>query len=199
LFLGFFYIGSKYRATMNQDMSESVQSQVRPGRAQDLYYISEDESRKQAFPTIANTRYYQALNNLSQGSSSIIIPPNNGVQQIVLVLGWNANKVPAGSGLGLSRGWGYLGAVRQVSIRYGGSSTYFFTGAQLLERCLRQSPNGTFRDDLLTLGGNAVLTDSQWAQDQYAYVLINLPHTCASPEGDTTTVLPSDLNEAILA
>lgn len=178
---------------MNADPNMSVQAQVRPGRAQDLYYISEEESRRQAFPTVQNTRYFQQLNNLASGSSTVVLPPNNGVQQFVLVLGWNANTVAAGSGLGLSRGWGYLGAVRQVSIRYGGSSTYFFTGPQLLERCLRQSPNGTFADSILQLGGNAVLVDADWTEDQYAYVLINLPHTCASPEGETTCVLPGDL------
>ena len=177
---------------MNQDMAESVQAQVRPGAAVDLYYMSSEEARKAAFPTIVNTRYIQNLTNLASGSSSVVVPPNNGIQQMLLVLGWNANKVAAGSGLGLPRGWGY-NAVRQVSIRYGGSSTYFFTGQQLLERSLRQSPNGSFRDDLLSLGGSAVLVDADWAQDQYAYVLLNFPHTCASPEGDTTTVLPSDL------
>jgi hypothetical protein len=178
---------------MNSDPNMSVQAQVRPGRAQDLYYISSEESRRQAFPTVQNTRYFQTLTNTGSGSSTVTLPANNGVQQFVLVLGWNANTVAAGSGLGLSRGWGYLGAVRQVSIRYGGSSTFFFTGPQLLERCLRQSPNGTFADSILQLGGNAVLVDNDWTKDQYAYVLINLPHTCASPEGETTTVLPSDL------
>jgi hypothetical protein len=77
------------------------------------------------FRTIQNTRYIQAFANLSTGSSVFTIPPNNGIQDVVLVMeipaGVNASPVFDGRGLALPRGWGYS-AIKQVSFRYGGSS-----------------------------------------------------------------------------
>ena len=180
---------------MSADPSMSIQAQIRPGREVDLYYMNEMTAMKQAFPVCMNTRFTQDLTNKTSGSSTFIIPPSNGINQVVCVLGWNAGTWTTAGALGcaLPRGWGYS-AIKQVSVRYGGSSQYFFTGAQLLQRSLRQCPNGTARDALLALGGNATLTQADLvSNNQLAYVFLNLPHTATTSDGVTTTVLPSDL------
>jgi hypothetical protein len=183
---------------MNQAIAESVQAMVRPGKMQDLYYIDEDEARKQAFPCIANTRYLQQFSNLSSGSSTFLIPPANGVQHVCIVLKYSAAQLgtmsTAGTvaGFGLGRGWGYS-AISRVSVRYGGSSQFFFSGQQILARALRQMPNGSGRDALLQLGGNAVLSTTDYANDQIALVYVALPHQIPSSLGDTDHALPTDL------
>lgn len=178
---------------MSADPSMSVQAQIRPGHEIDLYYMNSETSMKQAFPVVMNTRFTQDFTNKTQGSSTFIIPPQNGVNQVVAVLGWNAGTWSAAdaSGVALPRGWGYS-AIKQVSVRYGGSSQYFFTGDQILQRSLRQCPNGSARDALLSLGGNAC-SNAELEGQQLAYVFINLPHTATTADGVTTSVLPTDL------
>lgn len=183
---------------MNQAIAESVQAMVRPGKMQDLYYIDEDEARKQAFPCIANTRYLQQFSNLASGSSTFLIPPANGVQHICIVLKYSATQLgtmsTAGTvaGFGLGRGWGYS-AIARVSVRYGGSSQFFFSGQQILARALRQMPNGSARDALLQLGGAPLLATGDYANDAVALVYVALPHQIPSSLGDTDHALPTDL------
>lgn len=104
-------------------MATSVQDMSRPGEEIDLYYYDGETSKKQAFPTTQNTKYVQAFANLAGGSSVFTIPPQNGIQDIVVAL----NLPPlSGSGaqlgaIALPRAWGYA-AIKQVSFRYGGLS-----------------------------------------------------------------------------
>jgi len=106
---------------MESSLSQTVQQMVRPGKCVDLYYADPETSKKQCFPTTINTRYVQQFANLSGGSSVFTIPPNNGVQDIVVIL-----ELPADGGAidyrgaAVSRGWGYA-LIKQVSFRYGGS------------------------------------------------------------------------------
>jgi hypothetical protein len=102
--------------------STSVQDMVRPGSIMDIYYYDADTSKKQAFATTQNTKYVQQFANLTGGSSVFTIPPNNGIQDVVL--NFQTAPVSAGvdaSGLVLPRGWGYS-LIKQVSFRYGGLS-----------------------------------------------------------------------------
>jgi hypothetical protein len=118
----------------------------------------------------------------------LTIPPNNGVQDIVCVFEMPA--ISANGGLGLNRGWAYS-LIKQVSFRYGGSSQYFLSGQQLLQAVLRKAPNGSARDDLLALGGQAVV-GSALATAQRGYVWLALPHTTPTAEGKLPP-LPTDL------
>ena len=170
-------------------MSSSVQDMVRPGHVMDIYYYDADTSKKQAFPVTQNTKYVQQFANLTGGSSVFTIPPNNGVQDIVLTM---AMTVPAQdcSGLALPRAWGY-GLIKQVSFRYGGSSQYFLTGDQILQLATRKQPNRQAADDIWTLGGSA-LTNSELATTNYAYVVLSLPHNVPSAVNKANP-LPTDL------
>ena len=107
---------------MSADPSVSVQDQIRPGRAVDLYYMDEDTSFKQAIPTLVNNRFKQDFTNKSQGSSTFIIPPQNGVNQVICVFKWAGKQsINDCSSLALPRAWGYA-ALDTVSVRYGGSA-----------------------------------------------------------------------------
>ena len=101
--------------------SVSVQEMVRPSEPVDLYYYDSETSKKQAFATTQNTKYVQQFNNLTGGSSVFTIPPQNGIQDVVV----NMSFAPVGTNdnLSLPAGWGYA-LIRQISFRYGGSSQY---------------------------------------------------------------------------
>ena len=90
------------------------------GRVSLVYYPDPETAKKQCFRTTQNTRYVQQFANLSGGSSVLTIPPNNGVQDIILTFGIGDLTAGQANGLGLNRGWGYS-AIKQVSFRYGGS------------------------------------------------------------------------------
>lgn len=176
---------------MESSLSESIQQMVRPGKCVDVYYPDPETAKKQCFRTTQNTRYVQQFANLSGGSSVLTIPPNNGVQDIVLVFELADLTAGQANGLGLNRGWGYS-AIKQVSFRYGGSSQYFLTGQQILQNAVRKAPNGTARDDLLALGGSALSAAGLAAGPNFAYVWLSLPHTVPTAEGKLPP-LPSDL------
>lgn len=177
---------------MQSSLNESVQQAVRPGICTDLYYPDPETAKKQCFRTSQNNRYVQGFNNLTGGSNTLTIPPNNGVQDIVVRL--VMPPVSSNSGLALPVGWGY-GLIKQVSFRYGGSSQYFLTGQQVLQNTLRMCPNGSARDNILTLGGVAA-TGSTLATSQEAYVWLSLPHCTPTSEGKLPP-LPTDLNNGM--
>jgi hypothetical protein len=168
---------------------------VRPGEALDLFYYDHETSKKQIWPTTVNTKYVQQFANLTGGSSVFTIPPNNGVQDIIVSLSFNALASGATSaGLALNRGWGYA-AIKQVSFRYGGSSQYFLSGDQILQNALRAQPSRETASDLLTLGGAAAIEDASNNQlsgsANYANVVLVLPHATPSAVGKAHP-FPSD-------
>lgn len=175
---------------MQSSLSESVQQQCRPGKCVDIYYPDPQTSEKACYRTTQNTRYVQAFTNLSGGTSTYQIPPANGIQDIVVI--FELPKLTgATDGIALNRGWGYS-AIKQISFRYGGSSTYFLSGQQVLQNALRQAPNSGARDDILTLGGDAVTGTQMNNAPSRAYVWLSLPHCIPTAEGKLPPI-PSDL------
>jgi len=172
-------------------MAQSSQALVRVGKMEDLYYADEDNTKVESIPVQYNTRFVQDLANKSGGTSVLTIPPNSGVKNVVVVLGWNAASINQQLGLNaLPRGWGYR-AIQQVSFRVGGSSQYFLTGQQLLNRSLMMCRTGTQRDAILSLGGNECKVAADFDVDQYAYIPI--PVWCAPSNDGLNLPLPSDL------
>ena len=175
--------------------SASAQSMVRSGDAVDLYYYDHETSKKQAFPTTINTKYVQQFNNLTGGTSVFTIPPQQGVQDVVCSFSFAAMSGGDANGLALARGWGYQ-LINRVSFRYGGSSQYFMSGAQVLQNAMRAQPSREAASDLLTLagaaagefaGGNTLASGAQ-----YASVVLTLPHATPSGVGKAHP-FPSDL------
>ena len=170
--------------------TSSAQDMVRPGECLDLYYYDGETSKKQCFPVTMNTKYTQNLNNLSQGNSVFTIPPNNGIQDIVVVFQIADLSAQDASGLALPTGWGYS-LIKNVSFRYGGTSQYFLTGDQILQNALRKQTNRNSMNDILNYGGAACDPALLELGPQYAAVVLTLPHNIPSGVGKAHP-LPSD-------
>lgn len=159
--------------------------------SEDLYYADAKNSCVQSIPVEYNTRYVQDFSNKSAGSSTLIIPPGQGLRCPVVVLGFSAASLAGNTGLYmLERGWGY-NAIKQISWRIGGSSQYFMSGHQLAQRNMRMVRTKPQADAILSLAGNECKVAADFAVDQFAYI----PLTCwAGPSADGITLpLPADI------
>jgi hypothetical protein len=174
---------------MNSDLTESVQASIRPGEMVDTYYYGESNLEKQAYPAVVNTRFVQNFTNLGAGSSQFVISPQGGVSDIIAQF-----VTPAVSGanyttLALNQGWGYA-LIARLSVRYGSSAQYFFSGAQMYLQNLIDAENTQKAVDVSTLGGNALVGAA--CANASAYVYIKLPHNSVRASGKPLP-FPSDL------
>jgi hypothetical protein len=172
---------------MNSEISENVQTAIRPGMEVDTYYYGETNSEKQAYPCIVNNKFKQQFTNLGGGTSQFVISPYQGISDIIGY--FKLPAMPGGFAGMLPAGWAYS-LIRQVSVRYGSSAQYFFTGEQIRVQNLLDCETGPKRDNLNALGGNAAVgADCSLAA---AYFYLNLPHN--SPRADGKPLpFPSDL------
>ena len=177
----------------------SLQEKMRLGESVDIYYYGTKTLEKQSIPTVQDTRFFQNLNNLTQGSSTFIISPDQGVSDIILAVKLPDTPALGGgsgatyAGLAVSKGWGYQ-LIDNISIRYGGSSQYFFTGNQIFVQNMRECSNPTSRDDLVSLGGAEMKTAADFAGDNlYAYIVLNLPHSSPNGSLEKPNPFPSEL------
>ena len=175
---------------MNVNTS-SVQEVLRGGEKIDLYYYNSANLFTQERPTLSNTKFTQQINSLSGGVSQFIFSPYQGLSDVFLTL-----KLHKQDGLhdytdyGLSRGWGYA-MINQISVRYGGSSQYYFSGQQMMMQNVLDMQDAPTRDKLFSLGGQACLP-ADFVNNQYAYCYLNLPHN--SPNGVVKALpFPSEL------
>ena len=163
---------------MQSDLTESVQASIRPGDMVDTFYYGETNIQKQAYPCVVNNRFVQNFTNLGQGSSQFVISPQQGVSDIVVQL--TMPTIATTTGLALNAGWGY-GLINRISVRYGSSAQYFWTGGQLLLQNLMDAENNPKVDALLVQGGNAVSTTG--CSGAQAYLYLKLPHNSCRAEG----------------
>jgi len=172
-------------------MATSSQALARVGDPRDLYYTDEKNCLKQSIPVEVDTRYRQDFSNKSTGVSVFTISPGNGVKHCLIVLGYNAASITSQIGdKALERGWGY-NAIRQISFRIGGSTQYFLSGSQLLQRNLRLVRTGSQRDALLSLGGQECKVAADFDVTQYAYIPLSI--WAAPGEDELGVPLPTDL------
>jgi hypothetical protein len=171
---------------MNSDLTESVQASIRPGEMKDVYYYGETNLTKQAYPTVVNERFVQLFTNPGAGSSQFIISPQGGVSDIVCQF-----TTPAGAytTLALDQGWGYS-LINRLSVRYGSSAQYFWSGAQMFLENLIDAENSTKADAISKLGGNQAAGAS--CASALAYVYLKLPHSSCRASGKPLP-FPSDL------
>lgn len=163
---------------------------VKTGSVVDYYYYNKDNLQKTAFKTIQNNRFTSAFQTLTQGTNTIIVSPLDGITDVMCVF-----KLPTQSysGLALNRGWGY-GLIRNVSIRYGGSTMVQMTGKQVLLQNMFQAISKEQKDLIYSAGGAECLTAGSFAGDNmYAYVAISLPHSSVACDETKPLPLPSDL------
>jgi hypothetical protein len=175
---------------MNSEITENVQTAIRPGSEVDTYYYGDTNSQKQAFSCIVNNKFRQVFTNLGAGTSQFTISPYQGVSDIILYL--KMGSCASLDNAMLPQGWGYS-MIRQVSVRYGSSAQYFFTGEQIYLQAMFDCEDSRKRDQLAALGGNA-LTAAQAAAlvNPEAFVYLKLPHN--SPRADGKPLpFPSDI------
>ena len=63
---------------MNSELTENVQTSIRPGEMVDTYYYGDTNSEKQAYACIVNNKFIQQATNLGAGTSQFIISPYQG-------------------------------------------------------------------------------------------------------------------------
>ena len=181
---------------MQNDLTESVQASIRPGEMVDMMYPGETNILKEAYPAVVNTRFVQAFTNTGAGSSQFIISPGAGVSDMVIQM-----TTPAGTytNTGLTDGWGYS-LINRVSVRYGSSAQYFFTGPQVFLQNVLDAENNGKVDQLLKLGGTAGAQGVQGFNiaGQTGFVYLKLPHNSCRASGKPLP-FPSDLNTAAAA
>jgi hypothetical protein len=187
------------------DMSNLLDA-MRLGRPEDLYYVTSDTSRKQSIATLVDNRFQYGLTQLAQGSSTIILSPDQGISDIVLAMklpAQGAGQAQGGgacnyAGLALPRSWGYA-MLNRLSVRYAGSSQYFFTGSQVLIQNLREASNPVSRDQIFYLGGSALAGaaaaagDFAVADNLWSYIYLNMPHCSPNGSSEKPKPLPSEL------
>ena len=174
---------------MNSDLTESVQASIRPGEMKDVYYYGETNLSKQAYPAVVNSRFVQQFTNLGAGSSQFVISPQGGVSDIIMQF----VTPPAANNnylnLGLNAGWGYA-LINRVSVRYGSSAQYFWSGPQTFLQNLIDCENTMKAQNLRDLGGVAATGTA--CGNNFAYCYLKLPHN--SPRADGKPLpFPSDL------
>jgi hypothetical protein len=163
----------------------SIQSRMRLGDVKDVYYYGQKTLEKQAIPTVQDTRFLQALPSKTQGSSTFIISPDQGLSDVIVAFKLPRPVAEGGTqtynGLAVPRAWGYK-LINRVSVRYGGSSQYFWTGDQIFVENMREMTSPSTRDALVQLGGAECKKPADFQGDAlYAYIPLNLPHS--SPNG----------------
>jgi len=171
---------------MQNDLTESVQASIRPGEMCDTYYYGESNTMKQAYPAVVNTRFVQNFTNLGAGSSQFVISPNGGVGDIICQF---TTATGTYTTLALNQGWGYS-LINRLSVRYGSSAQYFFTGAQMYLQNLLDAENSQKCIDITALGGAALAGAS--CASASAYVYLKLPHNSIRANGKPLP-FPSDL------
>ena len=157
-----------------------------------MYYYGDTNVSKSAYPTTTNQRFVQQFTNLGAGSSQFVISPMGGVSDIVCQF-----VTPASTGTNyvngaLNQGWGYA-LINRLSVRYGSSAQYFWTGSQTYLQNLYDAENSSKMSDLLQLGGQAVAGAA--CGGAVAYIYLKLPHNSCRASGKPLP-FPSDLKMA---
>ena len=177
---------------MQSSVALNVQQSIRPGTDCDTYYAGKENSKKQIHATTTDNRFFVALPSLNSGSSSTVsMNPNEGLAEVIMTLRLAAPS--NATGLALQEGWGYS-LLRRLGYRYGSSQLYYITGQQNMVQSLALCEDGTKKQQLFFLGGQALLTPADWADagKRTAYVYLRLPHSSPALSGGALP-FPSDV------
>jgi len=172
-------------------IGESVQTLVLPGSCVDTYYAGISNVEKQCFPSRVQNKFYITLNSARSGAENVLLfNPNAGLTDMVLTL--QLPDLSGVAGLALNRGWGYR-MLESLSFRYASAPQFFVQGQQHFISVMDSCENGVKRDQLVQLGGQALLTPADFADPvkRTAYVYIKFPHN--SPKNNKPLPYTSDL------
>ena len=178
---------------MQAEIALNVQQSIRPGTCVDLYYSGSENSLKACHATVEDNRFSTGLQSLGSGSSSTVtFNPNEGLAEVIVTMTLAA-PVGGGVSLAVQQGWGYA-LLRRLGYRYGSSQLYYITGNQNLIQTLSLCEDSGKKQDILFLGGQALLTANDWADEnkRTAYVYLRLPHSSPALAGSAMP-FPSDV------
>lgn len=175
-----------------------LQSQVRLGRPDDLYYYSESSLRKQSIPAFQTTQFSQNLNVVGAGSGNyqVIFSQNQGVGHIVISAKLKAHNPSSVdyTNLAVPRGW-LAALIDRISYRVAGSTLYWQTGAQVMLENLLEASNPTTKNEMFELGGAALSSVYGFSQQRnlYAYLYFNTPFNTPNAGVQAAKPLPTEL------
>ena len=178
----------QYEAAMN------VQDSIRPGMDVDTYYPTATNSEKQMHATVTDNRFFINLPSLNSGSSSTVtFNPQEGLAEVILTVQLQQPGGSGGQGLACTEGWGY-NLIRRIGYRYGSSQLYYISGQQNLMQALALCEDSGKKQQLFFLGGQAILSTSDWADvgKRTAYIYLRLPHSSPALSGGSLP-FPSDV------
>jgi hypothetical protein len=186
---------------MQAEVALNVQQSIRPGECVDTYYAGKENSLKQCAPTVEDNRFFVNVPSLNSGSSSTItFNPNEGLAEVILTLQLPQPSTVTvdgdpvvGQGLALPLGWGYH-FIKRIGYRYGSSQLYYISGAQNLMQALALCEDSGKKQQLMNLGGQALLSSADWADAgaRTGYVYLRLPHSSPALSGGALP-FPSDI------
>lgn len=172
----------------------NIQETLRLGMPSDIYYYDRASVKLQSIPTLVDNKFVQAILTLGAGSSTFIISVDQGISDICL----SVTLPPQGNGvdytnLAVPQGWLYS-LLRNITIRYAGSSSQSFSGAQTLITSLREMPNPSTRDQLMQVGGVAMSGVSQFVGGSLqAFAYLKFPHNSPNGSLEKPNPFPSEL------
>lgn len=181
--------------------SADLQSQIRLGRPEDLYYYSESSLRKQTIPTFQNTQFTQNISpTAGRGNYQIIFSRNQGVSHVIIGAKLKKHTGATGlnyTGIAVGRGW-LANLIDRVSYRIAGASQYWQTGQQMLIANCLEATNATTKQDMVDLAGQALTTVGQFSDDVllYAYLYFNMPINKPFCGTESPLPLPTELLNA---
>ena len=179
---------------MQAQVTLNVQQSIRPGTMCDTYYPTSENSSLQASATVNDNRFFVALPSLNSGSSSTVtFNPNEGLSEVIITMRLPDPGAGNRVGLALQNGWGYS-LLRRIGYRYGSSQLYYITGAQNLVQSLSLCEDSGKKMQLFFLGGQALLSDADWADagKRTCYIYLRLPHSSPALSGGALP-FPSDV------
>ena len=138
--------------------SESVLHAITPGTCEDMTYPGATNTAVQCFSALTDNRFTIGLPSTNQGSTSqLIFNPAQGLSDIVVTCTLPPQSGTLYVGYAFPQGW--LGAmINTVALRIGGSSLYYWTGAQIMVDTLQECENQGKQQGVFNLGGAALGT-----------------------------------------
>ena len=179
---------------MESEIVESVHHAIIPAECIDQYYPSERRNELQCFPSTVESRFRTDLPSLTFGSSAtVVFNPAEGLQDIVLTAVLPAPTGSLYTNWALGKNW-LARSIRQIGLRIGGSSLYYFTGDQLEVANYQDCEDSGKKDAVAQLGGSEILTLGAFASAsaRTASIYLKMPFNTISAL-QKSLPLPTDL------
>jgi len=172
-----------------------------PAESINQFYYSSRNTKRSKVDTYQTTNAVFSLNSLTSASTStVVISPNSGMSHFILSASLpepaTASTVAGVNyvGLALPSGWLY-NFIDNITYRYAGSSQWSATGEQLRVSALVNAGNAQEAQQILNLGGQALLTRADFTGSKLSAAI---PLTLAHVSSQSGTSVPLPLDSSLL-